>query len=205
LAPGGPGAIMGRGRNAVRRTFETRGRCAMKKACLFAAALCAAAAVSGCQSARRAGAPAVVIATDADYDRLWDASLLAVGRRFEISKGEKDNGSIETAFLVGPLSETGLKTNSTGADAAYDLFQTIRRRAVVVLEKRGENPFAVRVEKERLIRVEPEPVPGGKFVLSHKRDVENYAARTRWTPVGRDPELEKTIAREIAGAYRHAR
>jgi hypothetical protein len=170
---------------------------------VFLLALSAVAALVGCASAsNRASAKMVVVETPADYDRLWDACLKTVGERFLILRGEKDSGTIETAFLVGAPSMTGMAVNTaTASDAVEDALHTVRRRALVIVNAKGESPYVVRVEKERLVRIAPDPVAGGKFVLSHKQE-ETKNVTLRWEADGQDPALEKVITAEIARAYR---
>ncbi|MHC4714927.1 MAG: hypothetical protein ACYTAN_16920 [Planctomycetota bacterium] len=151
--------------------------------------------VSGCATAQREGEPPRK-ESDAEYEALWEAALHVVGERFEIRSAEKGAGRIETHYLVGALSRTGLKSSAVGGRAvAEDFLHTIRRRAILTIP-RGEEPMSVTVEMQRAVRERPDAVRGGTFI--EPREGEEAVGSTRWIDAGRDGALEAVIAEEIA-------
>lgn len=170
----------------------------MKRRILVCAALLLAA---GCAGGPRVAGP-VPVETDAEYDALWQAALDAVTLRFHVASAEKTSGVIKTDYLVGALSKTGFKSNAVGAEAAReDFLHTIRRRAVVEI-RRGAEPLAVRVEKERMIREHPDIVRGGTFSVGRELTGDDPRVASRWVDAGGDEALEAEITREIMARYR---
>ncbi len=150
--------------------------------------------ISGCATTKQA-AESPGAEGDAEFEALWEAALRVVGERFEIGSAEKGAGRIETRYLVGALSRTGLKSNAVGGTAvAEDFLHTIRRRAIVTIGG-GEEPLSVTVEMQRAVRERPDAVRGGTFI--EPREGEEAVGDTRWIDTGRDGALEKVIAEEI--------
>jgi len=174
---------------------------------LAAAAILIAAVVCGCASSRQAAPrrPAleqVAVSNEDDFGRLWSVALEVVGERFAISSAEETSGTIATDYLVGSLSETGFRVNAaSGRERLYDTLHTTRRRALVTLWRKSDAAMEVRVDRERLVRVRPNPFPSGTYSLDRDRSPE-AAGPERWVEEGRDGELEAVIAREIASRYR---
>ena len=166
----------------------------------------AAVLVCGCASQRRAAAPAVAQSaaapSQADANRLWSVSLRVVGERFPVKAAQEADGTIETDWLIGPLSETGFKSNSvTANDAASDALHTIRRRAFVSIS-REDGSLSVRVEKERMVRTGPPALPVGTYSLDVTRPEGETAQEQRWVSLGRDAALEGVIEHEISRRFR---
>jgi hypothetical protein len=173
---------------------------------IFLCVLAALAAV-GCASSRGAGrggaSEGIVVQGPADDSRLWNAALDVAGARFAIKSAEETSGRIETDYLIGPLSETGFKSNTvTGDDLAYDSLHTIRRRAFVTVRPRDAAPVLVEVERERCVRPGyQEPLPPGVYSIDTTKGQQDRTLQIRWVNEGRDGPLEKVIAREIAERY----
>jgi hypothetical protein len=160
--------------------------------------------VAGCAAAKPP-APAeepMKVAGKADFDRLWSLSLRVVGVRFPIKSAEESAGRIESDYLVGPLSETGFKSNTvTYRDAAYDVFHTVRRRVIVTLAA-GDVPVSVQVERQRMVRIHRDVLPAGTYSLDNTKKAVDTAQNARWVDDGRDAALETVIAGEIENRYR---
>ena len=168
---------------------------------MLAIVLVAALAAAGCSSAGRAPeSPAQ--STAADYDLLWQAAVDVVGSRFPISRAERESGLIETAYLIGPFSKTGFKSNlASGEAAGVAVFHTVRRRAVVKVSRSPESPLEVRVGTARLVRERPDIVRGGTFGGWEDIDEQLMRYPSRWRDNGRDEALEARIAGEIEKRY----
>ena len=161
-----------------------------------------AAALVGCAS-RSASAPApATVQSDADYDRLWESALAVVGARFPIAAAEKSKGTIETSTLVGAASMTGFKYNAAPDGLAEETLRTVRRKATVTIDHASAEPVSVSVTKQRLLRERPNVLPAGTYALSTRRPYEYIDIEgNRWMDAGRDEELERILAREIADGY----
>lgn len=163
-------------------------------------------AISGCTSpkpvAAQAAAQGAAAASRADLNRLWSVSLRVVSERFLIKSAREAEGAIETDWLIGPLSETGFKSNSvTVSDATRDMLHTIRRRALVSISPEGGS-LSVRVEKERMVRTGPDVLPAGTYSLDVTRPEGKSVPESRWVSLERDAALERVIEREITERYR---
>jgi len=171
------------------------------------AVLIAVSIVTGCASrGRHAPEPAreqIAVAGKADADRLWSVALKTVSVRFPVKSAQEAAGTIETDYLIGPLSETGFKVNvATGRDLAYDMLHTTRRRALVTVGRDGGTPLAVCVYRQRLVRPVQEALPAGTYSLDLTRGRDSALVKQRWVDEGRDGALERLIEREIAARYR---
>lgn len=155
---------------------------------------------SGCSAARRNAVVVPALTSEADYDGLWAATVDVVSARFEVTKAEKDSGVIETDWLVGPLSMTGFKVNTTRSDAAADSLKTYRRRAYVKIDRLATSPVTVVVYREIMIREHPNVTPGGTFTVIRPSEA-TEGVRIAWHPDGRDERLEDVIMREITSDY----
>ena len=156
----------------------------------------------GCSARRHAATqgedPSTVAAGAADADRLWTAALETVSVRFPVKSAQRAAGTIETDYVVGPLSQTGFKINSvTREDRAYDTLHTMRRRAVVTVKPQGDKPLTVCVYRQRLARIGSEPLPTGTYSLD-LTERRPQAAGERWIDEGRDSALEAVIEKEVA-------
>jgi hypothetical protein len=167
----------------------------------------AALAAVGCASSRGAGrglsSEGIVVQGPADEARLWNAALDVVGARFAIGSAEETSGRIETDYLIGPLSETGFKSNTVkGGDHAYDSLHTIRRRAIVIVRPRDAAAITVEVERERCVRPGyQEPLPPGVYAIDTAKGPQDRNVQIRWVNEGRDTPIEEVITREIAERY----
>lgn len=176
----------------------------MKRFLPFAIILLALAA--GCASATgKAAHPqqaAIAVANKADADRLWSVALKAVSVRFPVKSAQEAAGTIESDYVVGPLSETGFKVNSAaGGDLAYDTLHTTRRRAVVTILQQADKPLSVCVYRERLVRGGVAPLPTGTFSLDLTKERPEKEATQRWVDEGRDTALEALMEHEIVIRY----
>jgi hypothetical protein len=170
----------------------------MKRAISLLGVLLLIAVTAGCATHKALVIPP--LQGETDYNRLWTTSVNVVSERFEIARAERDSGHIETGWLVGPLSETGLKVNTTPDHMSDDALKTYRRRASVTINSSDDNPLCVTVYRERLIRDHPPVQPGGKFGV--RRPVERVeGVRTAWRSDGKDDALAAVITREIAKKY----
>ncbi len=162
----------------------------------------AAAAVAAICFGCATGASVVRVDTSEEYDALWEASVGVVGSRFAISAAQKESGVIETDWLVGALSRTGLKSNAVSGEArSQDFLHTMRRRATVRVARGGEEPLGVEVELARLVREHADAVVGGTFSVGRTIEGDEEGPKSRWVGQGRDVELEAKMREEIARVF----
>ncbi|MCD6405678.1 MAG: hypothetical protein J7M19_07620 [Planctomycetes bacterium] len=172
----------------------------MKKAAILLGVLFLAGA---CAAPVKQGISSMVLQSDADYDLLWQATLDVVGERFAISRAQKNQGLVETDYLIGALSKTGFKSNAVSGEASlYEMLHTTRRRAVVKLARTGAAAIDICVEMGRLAREHPRTIRGGRFSMSASAGDNQAAWKTRWVDVGPDEQLEATLGAEIEARYR---
>lgn len=143
-----------------------------------------------------------------DYDLLWDATLKAVERHFDLFVQRKDQGTMMSTYKIGePLPGGSLARDAqTLYDAEEDLLHITRRQLTARISEDFPGVYAVHLEviRERQGYAPPpsEQTYGTGYDLYNTkktglREAADQGATVTWYRLGRDLYLEKAIINRI--------
>jgi hypothetical protein len=152
---------------------------------------------------------------------VWSQVVDAIDDYFRITReqpvqnsdGIVLDGRIETSYRIGAsILEPWRKDSTAGFERLQSTFQSIRRRAIVMVRPRGAGyTIEVVVQKDLEDAVGGQHTAESASVMRHdgtivrKDDNFDDSAQTLgWIPLGRDASLEQVILRDIFGRITQA-
>lgn len=152
---------------------------------------------------------------------VWSQVVDAIDDYFRITReqpvqnsdGIVLDGRIETSYRIGAsILEPWRKDSTAGFERLQSTFQSIRRRAVVMVRPRGAGyTVEVVVQKDLEDTVGGQQAAEATMVIRHDGTVvrkdDNFDGNPQtlgWIPLGRDASLEQVILRDIFGRITQA-
>lgn len=152
---------------------------------------------------------------------VWSQVVDAIDDYFRITReqpvqnsdGIVLDGRIETSYRIGAsILEPWRKDSTAGFERLQSTFQSIRRRAVVMVRPRGAGyTVEVVVQKDLEDAVGGQHTAESTSVIRHdgtivRKDAnfDDSAQTLGWIPLGRDASLEQVILRDIFGRITQA-
>jgi hypothetical protein len=146
-----------------------------------------------------------------DFEAVWNKTVAAVDRDFDIASENRLSRTIVTQPKIGATLLEPWSGDSVGFDERLEsTLQTIRRFAIVKVEPAPSGGYLVRVEvrKELEDLVKPDRQAAGRavfnndFPVNRNREVVGpVPVPVGWIPRGRDPLLEQAILARIRDAF----
>lgn len=145
-----------------------------------------------------------------EFDVVWNKTVAEVNKHFPIASENRLARTIRTdSEMTGTLIEPWTPDTATFRDRLEATLQTIRRFAVVHLDPGPSGGYLIKVEvfKELEDLTKPASQPAGRaayyndFPVNRTREVVGTVLTPLgWIPIGRDPNMEQLILKEIHDA-----
>ena len=142
-----------------------------------------------------------------NYETVWETTVSVLEKYFKIGYENRYDGRIETRPVVGATIFEPWLPDSVGCRQRFEAtFQTIRRRAFVLIHPAPTGGFQVVVEVYKELEDLPRPigqrVVGGTFFQSIQPLQQEIVNSTitpgvGWISLGRDKALESKIIQDI--------
>lgn len=141
------------------------------------------------------------------YGLVFERVLDAVDDFFEISYANRYDGRIETFPRISPGFEQPWKPGSPDHEQRLEAtLQTIRRRAIVLIQPADDGGFFVQVTVFKELEDLPRPVRALAGAAAFRSDntvdrqyevIDPTVTESHWIPLGRDAHLEQILLQRL--------
>jgi hypothetical protein len=151
-----------------------------------------------------------LVVPTSDFDTVWNKTVAVVDEYFDIASENRLSGTIVTQPKVGATLLEPWSGDSVGFTERFEsTLQTIRRFAIIKVEKAPTGGYLVKVEvrKELEDMIKPDRQAAGRAVFNNDFPVNRVReivgpvpVPAGWIPRGRDPNLEQAILAGVRDA-----
>jgi hypothetical protein len=163
--------------------------------------------LGGCATAPVATTPNPMALSNVEFERLWTTTVQVLDEYFDIAREDRITGRIETyPQVAATLLEPWRRDSVDHRERLEATLQTLRRRAVAVIQPAGEGSYTVSLEVYKELEDLPVPVhsPTGEALFRteptlHREHaiVTGEPVSERWINRGRDWKLEARILEDL--------